>query len=455
MKRKQLIFLDKWLKSTERKSLIIRGARQVGKSTLVRLFAEQQERAVAEVNLEKFPELDRVFATMDVQHIVNQIEALPDLKSLAANSILFLDEIQGAPNAVAALRYLYEEMKTLPVISAGSLLEFVLSDHRFSMPVGRIQYLHMGPMTFREFLEAVEEPALKAAIDNYASGAQIGPIVHARLLKLLRAYYFVGGMPEAVAMYAKYRKFSEVSAVHNSIIDTYRDDFPKYVGGRSLARMLKVFNFAARNVGAKVKYSSISKDERSDTLRQDIELLSLARVISKVTHTNASGLPLQADMDEKAYKLLFLDIGLMNAVCGVSWDAISRLNDIDLINEGPIAEQFVGQHLQELLNESPNRELTYWLREGSSLNAEVDYIVAFDGRIVPVEVKAGGRGRLRSLHQLMGERPLPLAVRFDANLPSVQEVETTVRKEGQAVEVKYRLMSLPLYLVERLPELLH
>jgi Predicted ATPase (AAA+ superfamily) len=450
LKRKQLNFLDSWLKSPDRKPLVIRGARQVGKSTLVRLFAAQQTRPLAEVNLERFPELDRVFNTMDVRHIVDQIEALPNIAPLSSDSILFLDEIQNAPNAVAALRYFYEDMKPLPVISAGSLLEFVLSDHRFPMPVGRIQYLHMGPMTFREFLDALGESALAGAIGSYAPGKELGSIVHGRLLKLLRAYYFVGGMPEAVAVYARNRKFSEITAVHTSLIDTYRDDFPKYAGSRNLTRMLGIFNFAARNVGSKVKYSSISKDERSETLRQDIELLCLARVISKVIHTNASGLPLQADLNEKAYKLLFLDVGLMNAISGLSWDALSRMDDIELINKGAVAEQFVGQHLQALSADSPNRELTYWLREGKSSNAEIDFVTAFDGQIVPVEVKSGGRGRLKSLHQFMGEKKLPLAVRFDANLPSEQTVETVIRKEGREVKVRYRLLSLPLYLVERM-----
>lgn len=454
MRRKQLIFLRNWLDGPDRKPLVIRGARQVGKSTLVRLFAEQQRRPLIEVNLERFPQLDPVFGTFDIRQIVAQLDALPDASPVSSDSILFLDEIQTTPHALPALRYFHEDLATLPLISAGSLLEFVLADHRFSMPVGRIQYLHMGPMTFSEFLEGLGENALKAALESYAPGADLGPVVHARLLELLRAYYFVGGMPEAVAVYARNRKLSEVSPVHNSIIDTYREDFPKYAGSRNLTRMLGVFNFAARNVGVKVKYSNIAKDERSATLRQDIELLSMARVISRVVHTSASGLPLQADLDEKTYKLLFLDVGLMNAICGLGWDAISRLDDIRLINEGAIAEQFVGQHLQALLAESPNRELTYWLRESRAANAEIDFVVAFDGRIVPIEVKAGGRGSLRSLHQFMGEKQLPLAVRFDANPPSMQTVETAVRKENRSIEAKYRLLSLPLYLVERLPELL-
>jgi predicted AAA+ superfamily ATPase len=437
-----------------RKPLIIRGARQVGKSTLVRLFAEQKRLSLTEVNLERHLGLDDAFKSKDPHQNVNQIEALPNARPILTNSVLFLDEIQAAPDAIPSLRYFYEDMSELPVVAAGSLLEFVLSDHRFSMPVGRIQYLHMGPMTFTEFLEALDETKLKNEIDSYEPGKDIGPVVHRRLLELLRSYYVVGGMPEAVAVFAKDRKFIAVSAVHNSIIETYRDDFQKYGANRNLARMQNVVNFAARNVGVKIKYSNVSPDDQSVTIKKDIELLSMARVISKVIHSDASGLPLQADVDDKVYKLLFLDVGLMNAVCGLNWNSISKMDDTRLINEGAIAEQFIGQHLQDLFAGNPNRELNYWLREGRTSNAEVDFVVALEGRIIPIEVKAGGRGSLRSLHQFAGEKSAPLAVRFDANLPSLQIVDAVIRKAGIATPVQYRLMSLPLYLVEKLTDLI-
>lgn len=454
MNRSQLKTLGSWLRSPDRKPLIIRGARQVGKSTLVRIFAEQMQRPLLDVNLERFPQLSATFDSMDPTLILNQIEALPRSKAVSKDSILFLDEIQAVPKAIPALRYFYEDSNTPPIIAAGSLLEFVLSNHQFSMPVGRVQYLHMGPMTFTEYLEALEENKLKTEIESFVPGAQIGPVVHQRLLELLRSYYFVGGMPEAVAAFARNRKFSDVSPVHNSIMETYREDFPKYSGSRNLTRMLRVLNFAARNVGIKIKYSNISQEDQAATIKQDIDLLSMARVIAKVVHSHASGLPLQADLEEKSFKLLFLDVGLMNAVCGLGWSAISNLDDAQLINEGAVAEQFVGQHLMALFADSLNRELTYWLREGKANNAEVDFLTVFDGRIVPIEVKAGSRGSLRSLHQFAGEKRISLAVRFDINLPSIHTVATTIRKDGHSVDVKYQLASLPLYLVERLPELI-
>ena len=215
-----------------------------------------------------------------------------------------------------------------------------------------------------------------------------------------------------------------------------------------------MFNFAARNVGRKVKYIHFSREDAAAATRDGIELLVMAGVLSKVVHSHCNGLPLQAEGDPRVYKLLFMDIGLMNAVRGLGWSAIEGMDGARLVNEGAMAEQFVGQHLQDLLADSPNRELTYWLREGRATNAEVDYVAAFDGRIVPIKVKAGASGSLKSLHQFVAEKEASIAVRFHAGPPSVQTVRTRVRRGGTQTDVTYRLVSLPLYLVERLPHLL-
>lgn len=450
MQRQQLSFLESWRQDPNRKPLVIRGARQVGKSTLVEIFAHQSQQPLRCVNLERHPELADTFSSKDPERIIQQLEFLPKMGDISDETLLFLDEIQAIPEAIAALRYFYEERPGMPVVSAGSLLEFALADHSFSMPVGRIQYLHMGPMTFSEFLLAMGEERLRDFIYNYELGQEIGEIVHKRLLDLLRSYYFIGGMPEAVAVFAETRSYKKVSDVHNSIIETYRDDFSKYAGSRNLHRMLNVFNFAARNVGVKVKYSNISREEQSVTLKKDLELLAMARVISKVIHSHCSGLPLQADLEEKVYKLLFLDIGLMSAICGLDWRTLSQMDEVKLINQGAIAEQFIGQHLQAMLADKQNQELNYWLREGKASNAEVDFVVAIGGDIVPIEVKSGATGSLKSLHQFMGSKKAFLAIRFDTQFPNVQEIETVISLNNQSQPVKYPLISLPLYLVERL-----
>jgi len=454
MDRKQFATLDAWLSRPDRKPLILRGARQVGKSTLVRLFAERVGWPLAEVNLERHPELAGAFARNDPAHLLNTLEALPETGPIGPDGLLFLDEIQAVPEAIPALRYLREEKSELPVLAAGSLLGFALEDRRLRMPVGRVSYLHMGPMTFTEFLNAVGADGLASRIAEFGWDRELDPAIHARLMDLLRTYFFTGGMPEAILAFARSRRLRDVTEVHQSLIETYREDFPKYVGSRSLPRIVRVFSFAARNVGRKVRYVHFSRADRAATIRADIELLTMARVLSKVVHSHSNGLPLQVESNPDAFKLLFMDIGLMNAVSGLGWQMIEDMSATRLVNEGALAEQFIGQHLQDLLAGSPNRELSYWLREGRSGNAEVDYVTAFDGRIVPIEVKAGASGGLKSLHQFVAEKKAPLAVRFDASPSSVQTIRTRVRRNGTAEEVSYRLISLPLYLVERLPDLL-
>lgn len=457
MDRHQTALLRGWLGRPSRKPLVIRGARQVGKSTLVELFAQaDSDRDLVTVNLERHRELDDAFATNDPATILNLISVVSN-RGFSAGSMLFLDEIQATPNALPALRYFLEDRPDLPVIAAGSLLEFLLSNHTFSMPVGRIEYLNLGPMTFTEFLVATERETLANTITGFewpateAEPPRFPALVHQRLLAALREYQCVGGMPEAVRVYAESRDLAAVSTVHRSIVDTYRDDFSKYAPRRDLIRMLRVFNFAARHPGRKVKYSNISAGDQSGTLRTDIELLTMARVIDKVVHSQCNGLPLQANLDEKVFKLLFLDVGLMNAICGLGWDAVQGQTDVQLVNAGAGAEQFIGQHLQYLHADRPNRQLTYWLREGRASNAEVDYVAAFSGCIVPVEVKAGRTGTLKSLHQFVAEKHARFAVRFHTEQPEIQTVRALARRKTGSQAVQYQLLSLPLYLVERLP----
>ena len=435
---------------------MIRGARQVGKSTLARLFCEAAGRQLIAVDFERQPELAEAFGRIrEPRELLNLIEASANA-TVDPKAMLLLDEMQAAPRALATLRYFFEDMPEQPVLAAGSLMEFALADRAFPMPVGRVSYLHMGPMTFTEFLRGCGKDGLAkqiAAFEWPSAGGKPGfdPALHALALEALRTYLFVGGMPEAVREYADTGRLRAVSAIHADIVETFRDDFQKYAARRDLTRMLRVFNFAARQAGRKVKYSNVSEGEPSATIRRDIELLAMARVVAKVTHSHGAGLPLQAHLKEQAFKLIFLDVGLMNAVCGLPWEALAGGGPEAFVNAGAVAEQFVGQHLQHLLAERVNRELTYWLREGRANNAEVDYVAEFGGRIVPIEVKANRAGALKSLHQFVAEKGVSLAVRFDAQPPSLQTVEAGV-SGGQ--RVRYSLLSLPLYLIERLPEIL-
>ena len=443
-------YLDVWYKKAGRKPLVIRGARQVGKSTLVRQFAENLGLDLNEINLERHLYLDDIFKSLDMDIIIKELDALIGRNLLSPGALLFLDEIQATPHAIQALRYFYEDKPELPVICAGSLLEFALSDHHFSMPVGRIEYYHLGPVTFSEFLNALD-PDMVSYCSGFHMHQGMPVTAHRKLIKRQREYLFVGGMPEAVCAYVDNGGLADVTAVHRSIADTYQDDFSKYAKQKELILLQQVFRQIPRIIGQKVKYSNISREDKSREVKTVIDLLVKARVCHQVFHSHCSGIPLMADINENVYKLLFMDVGMAAFLTGLDWIALQALDDQALVNEGKLAEQFVGQHLIKPF-EPP--QLTYWLREEKSANAEVDYVVASGNRIMPVEVKAGKSGAIKSLQQFALTKQASTCIRFDLNPPSIGQVKHSVRVKNGSVPVSYRLLSLPLYLAEELPRII-
>jgi hypothetical protein len=443
-------YLTGWLQKKRRKPLVLRGARQVGKSTLVRRFAEKNGMVLNEINLEQNLSLNPIFKTLDMDAILRELDALSGRNIQASGSLLFLDEIQATPHAIQALRYFYEKKPELPVIAAGSLLEFALSNLGFSMPVGRLEYYHLGPMTFTEFLRAVD-PGLVLYLTGFHIHQAIPAAAHEKLLKRQREYLFVGGMPEAVQAFVDENALPEVTSVHRSIGETYQDDFSKYAKRKDLALMQRVFRQIPRIIGQKVKYSNISKEDKSREVKSVIDMLVKARICHQVFHSHCSGVPLMADIHENVYKLLFMDVGMAAWLCGLDWISLQGMDGSSLVNEGKLAEQFVGQHL---LNAFEPPKLTYWLREVKSANAEVDYVTASGNRVVPIEVKAGKSGSLKSLQQFVLNKKAGLAVRFDLNPPEIGEASHSTRMTQGSASVNYTLLSLPLYLVEELPRLL-
>jgi len=439
--------LESWIESSARKPLLIRGARQVGKSTLVHLFAERSQLKLHEVDLERHPELDEIFASRDTSRILSELEYLIDKGPIDDHaSLLFLDKIQAAPSAIPALRSLHEDRPDLPVIAAGSLLEFVLADHPFSMPVGRIEYLFLETMGFEEFLEALNEMSLLELLATYRLVDRFPETAHTRLLGRLRDYLLVGGMPEAVRVFAETGSFAAAGSVHASILETYRDDFAKYGTRSEIARLRRVYGFVPGAVGDKFKYSRVDSDARSRDVKRALELLVMARVVRRVTHTDATGLPLGATLKESAFKTYFLDVGLVNAACGIDRLTPEQVADARFVNEGAMAEQFIAQHLPLLAPDDRVFTPTYWLREGRANNAEVDFVQQIGPDVVPIEVKACKSGSLKSLLELVAARQYERALRFDSNPPLLQQVSHT-RSHGDVVE--FTLLSLPLYMVEQ------
>ena len=450
MKRLAEKNLEDWIRRPRRKPLIIRGARQVGKSTLVRNFAKSQRRELIEVNLERNINLDSIFKTNNVQQILAEIEALTGVVVRDETTLLFLDEIQSTPSALPCLRYFYEDRPNLPVIAAGSLLEFVLEKHDFSMPVGRIEYLHLGPMTFKEFLISLHEENLLAYFKEGQGDFNIPEMAHQKLLRRQREFLFVGGMPESVLAFSGSKSLLEARAVHRSVIQTYQDDFAKYSRKTPLPRLHHVFSSLPRRIGEKVKYSQISQEDRNSDIKSAIDLLIKARLFLPAFHSDCSGLPLRAGMDEKVYKLYFLDVGLLNYLNGLDWKTIESLDERTLINEGKLAEQFTAQHLAYAEGGLEPPSLFYWLREGKTANAEVDFVVSLKDQVVPIEIKAGKSGSLKSLQQFALSKNTRFACRFDLNLPSRQTVEHHLRQREGTKKVVFSLLSLPIYLVEEI-----
>lgn len=449
MKRNSEKRLEKWIKDSRRKPLVIRGARQVGKSTLVRQFAEANGFTLHEINLERYPMLADIFKSHDTHRILNELEYICKKGRInKAGSILFLDEIQSVPIAIQTLRYFYEDYPELPVIAAGSLLEFSLSKHSYSMPVGRIEYLFIGTVTFKELLGALNENDLLSLLENHSLSDIFPMSAHERLLEILRVYFLTGGMPEAVQVYLDTQDLSKVFDVHLSIIETYRDDFTKYATQAERLRLHRIFDYVPGSAGDRIKYVNIDPYEQARSLRHALDLLAKAQVILKAYHTDASGIPLRATIDHQKFKTFFMDCGLMNSMCGIQWISTDDIKKNDFINKGRVAEQFIAQHIAFSGNSNKSPYLTYWLREGRSSNAEVDFILQLGQEVVPVEVKAGKSGSLKSLLQFVYQKQAPIGIRFDMNIPTLQKVKHSIRQASDTVDVCFDLFSLPLYMVE-------
>ena len=442
MEREELQYLEQWQGRKSRKPLIIRGARQVGKTWLVRRFAENF-RNLVEINFDKHPEKARLFQSRDIGQILRLLQLDANADITPGHTLLFLDEIQAAPELLPLLRYFFEELPELHVVGAGSLLEFILADHDFSMPVGRVEYLHLGPISITDFLRACGEERLAGFLRDFSPADTIPEPIHQTLLRYLKLFWVVGGMPAAVAGYRHTGQIVDATREHEIILQTYEDDFSRY--GRRIypPRLRKVFRRLPALVGGKLKYVNLDPDDRSRELADSLHLLELARIWHRVRHSAGNGVPLGAEAKERDFKPLFLDVGLVATSLGLSLPGLETAGDLLLVNNGALAEQFVGQHLLDDREPYERPELFYWHREQKSSGAEVDYLITHGDRVVPVEVKAGATGSLKSLQLFVTEKKTPVALRFNAMPPSVARLETAIA--GKAKH-QYLLLSLPLYL---------
>lgn len=431
--------LVRWKNQERRMPLLLRGARQVGKSYIIEKLGKEEFESCVTLNFELHPEYQMCFETLEPLKIINAIELVTGSAIRAGKTLLFLDEIQECPRAIMALRYFKEQMPELHVIGAGSLLEFTLNDETFRMPVGRIQFMYLRPLSFGEYLEACGHVKLRDYLKTVSFNDIIETAIHQKLLSLVREYFSLGGMPAVIAEYIASKKLLQCQDIQNAILMTFRNDFGKYSKRMPHAHLQLIFTKAPGLVGQWLKYSTLDPETAPKTLKNALKMLCDAGLIILVYATSATGLPFISHMNEKKCKFLFLDIGLVKRACNLDLEMLFK-QDPFLINDGALAEQFVGQELLACMGREEANTLFSWVRQEKSSSAEIDFLIEIDAQIIPVEVKAGATGTLRSLRIFIEEKKLPLGIRISA-LPLALGGD------------KRDILSIPFYLIEELPRL--
>lgn len=409
--------LIEWASRPFHKPLLLRGARQVGKSWAVRHLGENFD-FFAEINFERQPGFKKVFAKdLIPQRIVAELSALTGKRIEQGRTLLFLDEIQECPEALMSLRFFKEEMPGLHVVAAGSLLEIALE----SLPtfgVGRIHSMFMYPMTFDEFLMAAGENRLLEARNAANAANPLPEVLHARLVALVRTYMLVGGMPEAVACWVRTGDYISCQEIQDDLIVSYEADFAKYKAKVNPEVLRRTLHSVAVQATSKFVFSDVGGGFRIDEVKKALELLILAGICVGVERTAANGLPLGSEADASQRKILMFDTGLTLRLLNMTLGDVSSLTaDIltadtaELVNRGPMAEMMAGLEMQRYGSPNLRTGLYYWARAAKNSQAEVDYVIARAGAVLPVEVKAGMRGGMKSLWLFMREKHLTEAVR--------------------------------------------
>jgi uncharacterized protein len=426
-----------WKTDVNRKPLIIRGARQVGKSYVVTQFGRTHFETLVEINFELSPQLKGCFEQLNPLEIIDALELLTGKNIVIGKTLLFLDEIQQCPNAIVALRYFKEKLPELHVIAAGSLLEFTLADASYQQPVGRVQSLYMKPLSFQEFLLACGDKKLVDFLASVHIGMRIAEPIHDLLLEKSRQYFILGGMPEVIAYYVMNKQLAGCERIQATLLEYYRRDFSKYGTRVNSSILERIYSKVPTLIAKRFKYASVDPDIVSRAQKPPLQALIDAGLVYKVNHTSACGLPLHAGMNEKMFKLLFLDIGLAKHASGMDIETLFN-QDLLLINNGVFAEQFVGQELLAYSKAYLEAQLFYWERAKKNSSAEVDYVLNIGSRIVPLEVKSGKTGRLKSLQVFLDEKKLDVGLRVSQHKFSFER----------------RILSIPLYMIHEIPRLI-
>lgn len=394
--------LISWKLEDNRKPLLLRGARQVGKTSTVREFAKTFDYYI-EIDFlnSKNNDIKELFSkNSSVKDLCQKIAVIQNVPIEENKTLLFFDEIQECPKAIEKLRYFYEEFPNLHVIAAGSLLEFALEDLP-SFGVGRIRSIFMYPLSFEEFLMFQNYSALVEHLKLASPKYPLSDIFHKKLLQELRNFLILGGMPEVVTTWCKTHDYLKCTQIQNDLLLSYQDDFSKYRKRVPASRIQEVFRSVAEQGQGKFVYKKVNPDIRSEQIKIALETLILAGLVYPVTHTAANGIPLGAEVREDYRRMIYFDTGLLQRQLGLKAENILVSDDFDVINKGAIAEVFVGLELIKSASCYEKNNLYCWHREQSGSNAEVDFVIQKYEEIIPIEVKSSKKGSMQSLRQFL------------------------------------------------------
>ena len=403
--------LLRWSRETSRKPLLLRGARQVGKSSTVRELAKQFE-FFLEVNFEEQKEVHKLFrGDLTPGNICENLSIMYNVPVKAGRTLLFFDEIQACKSAIVSLRFFYEKMPELHLISAGSLLEFAFEELP-SFGVGRIRSIFIYPFSFNEFLSACGENILLKAKKEADIDHPLQDPVHRKLIDFLKKFLILGGMPEVVSNYALKKDITECQRILDDLIITLKADFSKYKKRVPDLRISEVFDSVIKQSGRKFTYSKVVSESNHKQIKEALDLLIMAGLVITVTHSSANGIPLGAEADLKKRKMIIIDTGILQRLSGLDISMIILEETLDMVNKGSIAEIYTGLELIKAASCYSGSELYYWQREALNSNAEVDYLLQKGRNIIPVEVKSGTKGSMQSLFLFLKEKRCKYGIRF-------------------------------------------
>ena len=404
--------LLEWKNEEDRKPLLLRGARQVGKTSAVRELSKSFDHYI-EIDFlsSENADLANLFSGTDsIKDLCQKIALIKNIPVQDNKTLLFLDEIQSCPKAIEKLRYFYEQMPNLHVIAAGSLLEFALEDLP-SFGVGRIRSVFMYPLCFEEFLTFQNMYSLCEQVRKSSPQKPLDEIFHKKLLQELRNFLILGGMPEVISVWCKTHDFIKCRQIQNDLLISYQDDFSKYRKRVPASRIQEVFRSVAEQGQGKFVYRKVNPDLRTEQIKIALETLIQAGLVYPITHTAANGIPLGAEIREDYRRMIYFDTGLLQRQLNLKADDIFLSDDLDVINKGAVAETFVGTELIKAASFYEKAELYCWHREQSGSNAEVDYVIQSEGKIIPIEVKANKKGSMQSLRQFLALKNRPYGIR--------------------------------------------